>query len=62
MSHISLKKELTKVLELCKMDQYVGMTSSQLASELIDYMGKRKQQKQIENSTRQSWYWNEGEK
>ena len=62
MSHISLKKELTKVLESCKMDQYVGMTSSQLASELIDYMDKRKQQKQIENSTRQSWYWNEGEK
>ena len=62
MNHISLKKELTKVLELCKMDQYVGMTSSQLASELIDYMDKRKQQKQIENSTRQSWYWTEGEK
>lgn len=61
MNHISLKKELTKLLESCNMDQYVGMSSNQLATELINYMDKRKQQKQIENSSRQSWYWNEGE-
>ena len=62
MNRTNFKKELTKLLESGKMDQYVGMTSSQLVTELIDYMDKRKRQKQIENSTRQSWYWTEGEK
>lgn len=62
MNHISARKELTKVIESCKLDQYVGMLASQLAIELIDYIDKRKREKQIENSTRQSWYWNEGER
>lgn len=61
MNHINLKKELTKLLESSKMDQYVGIKSSQLATELIDYMDKRKREKQIANSTRQSWYWTEGD-
>lgn len=59
--YVNVKKELTKLLLESKMDQYVGIPAGILASELCDYIDKRKHQQQQENSARTSWHWNEGD-
>jgi hypothetical protein len=53
----NVKKELTKLLTECSMDQYVGLTASVLAENIVDYMGQMKRQIEMDRSSRKPWEW-----
>jgi hypothetical protein len=60
-NYINVKKELTNLLIESSMDQYIGMDASVVAGELIQHMDTLKHQQKLTNSTRDSWYWTNGE-